>query len=105
MPGFHFGAFIEAYDAESHDRNFLAQSSALAYSPRGGKYLNSVETQTDENQIRTVKTGLQDRFLVISSCSHMVTAGAEQSFYPVARLFHIFNHKDDRTPFSIRYHG
>jgi hypothetical protein len=105
MPGSHFSTLIEAGDAESHDWNFLAQSSALAYSPRGWKYLNSVETQTDENQIRTVKTGLQDRLLFISGCTHLVTAGGEQSFYPVACLFHIFNHKDDRTPFSIRYHG
>jgi hypothetical protein len=35
MPGSHFGTLIEAGDAERYDRDFLTQSSALAYSPCG----------------------------------------------------------------------
>jgi len=105
VPGFNFITLIEACYAKRDDRNFLAQSSALAYSPGGRKHLDSIKAQTDQNQIGRAKTGLLGRFLVIPGGSHLVTAGAEQSFYPIARLFHILNHKDSRPPFSIRCHG
>ena len=44
MSGFRFSTLIEACDAESHDRNLIAQSSPLAYSHGGGEYLNSIKT-------------------------------------------------------------
>jgi hypothetical protein len=48
VPGCHFSAFIDAWEAENHERNFLAQSSALAYSSRDWKYLKNFESRTDE---------------------------------------------------------
>src|SRR5664280_659064 len=52
-----------------------------------------------------VKAGLLNRFLFISGGTHLVTAGCAESSSPIARLFHILNHKDDRTRLSIGCHG
>jgi len=52
-----------------------------------------------------VKAGLQNRFLLVSGCTHPIAAGCEESFYPMARLFHVLNYKDGKTTLSIRCHG
>lgn len=57
VPGCHFSTLIQARDTEHHDRNFLSQSSALAYSRSDWKYLNNIKSKTDEYQIRMVKSG------------------------------------------------
>ena len=52
-----------------------------------------------------VKHGIQNRFLLIPGCTHLIAAGCEQSFYPMARLFHVFDYEDDKTTLSIRCQG
>jgi hypothetical protein len=105
VPDSYFSTLLEVCDAEDHYRDLLAQSSALAHSPRDGKDLNGVKAQTDKNQVRRLETGLLNRFLFISRRTNLIAAGRKESFYPMTRLFHILNHKDDRTLLSIKCHG
>jgi hypothetical protein len=100
-----FGALLDAWEAEDYKRNLLAQSGLIAYPGDDWKYLINVKSQTDKNQVRTVKAGLQDRFLLISGRIHLIAAGCQQSVYSIARLFHILNDKDDQTLFWSRCHG
>jgi len=51
-----------------------------------------------------VKAGSLNRFLFIPCCAYLVAANGQQSFYPIARLFNVLNHKDERTPHSIVGH-
>lgn len=57
--------------------------------------MNSIEPQTNKDQVWTLESGPENRFLFTSGCRHLIAARCEEPFYPVTRLFHILNHKDD----------
>ena len=96
-PDIHFRTLIEVRAAEDHDGNILAQTSTFAYAPGTGNCAGGIETRTEENQVRTLKACLQDRFLHISGCVHLVAAGVKQALHAATGLFHILNYQDDRT--------
>src|SRR5580704_11087090 len=75
VSGCQFGALLDAGEAEDHERKLLAQSGVLADSRDDWKGLINIKSQTDENQIRMVKAGFQDRFRLIPGSIHLKAAG------------------------------
>jgi len=104
VPDGHFSSLIEAWGTENNNRNLFAQSSTLTDSPSRRDDASWIQSEADENQVRAYHAGLQNRFILISGCIYLVAFGREQSPYPVARLLHVLNYKDDKTALLIGCH-
>lgn len=89
--------------AEDDNRQVFAQATPRANALGEGKRVDSVQSETHENQVGGTSPGEEHRVLFIPRGDDLA-AGGEEAFYSVTSLLHILDDKDDGTPVSIGWH-